>query len=296
RASIETMEAGRWDSLWFADHFFPPWGGPKGDRKTEHRTAFEGYTLIAVAAGMTEKLRLGHLVLGNTYRNPALLAKMATTLDQASKGRFTLALGAGWCEREHDAFGWDFPSMKERSDRFQEACELIRKLFTADGPIDYNGRYYRLNQAPLSPGCYQKPHIPILVGGTGERRTLRTLAMHGDIFNFNAWGTRNLSDGMSVASYQYLIGVLERHCEEVGRDPAEIRGTIHMPLNLTDDKESAKRSIERLGPGAMAGPRNYIVDRIGEFDDAGVEEIMFPPFRDAETVQRVEEEIVAAFD
>ena len=124
----------------------PPWGGPKGDRKTEHRTAFEGYTLIAVAAGMTEKLRLGHLVLGNTYRNPALLAKMATTLDQASKGRFTLSLGAGWNQREHDAYGWDFPSMRERSDRFQEACELIRKLFTADGPVDYNGRYYQLDQ------------------------------------------------------------------------------------------------------------------------------------------------------
>ena len=173
----------------------------------------------------------------------------------------------------------------------QEACELIRKLFTADGPVDYNGRYYRLNQAPLSPGCYQKPHIPILVGGNGERRTLRTLAMHGDIFNFNGW-----TDGMSMESYRHKIGVLERHCEEVGRDPAQIKSTIHMPLNLTDDKESAKRFIERLGPGTMAGPRDYIVDRIGEFDDAGVEEIMFPPFRDAETVQRVDEEIVAAFD
>ena len=245
---------------------------------------------------MTEKLRLGGLVMGNTYRNPALVAKMATTLDQASKGRFTLGLGSAWFRREHEAYGWDFPSMKERQDRLQEACELIRKLFTADGPVDYSGRYYRLDQAPLSPGCYQEPLIPILVGGNGERRTLRTLAMHGDIFNFNAWDTRKMSDGMSVKSYQYLIGVLERHCEDVGRDPAEIRGTIHMPLNLTDDKESAKRSIETLGPGTMAGPRDYIIDRIGEFDDAGVEEIMFPPFRDIEALQRVEEEVVTAFD
>jgi len=296
RAYIQTVEAGRWNSLWFADHFLPPPVPTKLWPTEEHVTCFDGFTLIAVAAGMTQRLMLGGLVMGNTYRNPALVAKMAATLDQASKGRFVLGLGSAWFRREHEAYGWDFPSLKERSDRFQEACELIRKLFTADGPVDYNGRYYRLNQAPLSPGCYQKPHIPILVGGHGERRTLRTLAMHGDIFNFNAWGTRNLSDGMSVASYQYLIGVLERHCEEVGRDPAEIRGTIHMPLNLTDDKESAKRSVERLGPGAMAGPRNYIVDRIGEFADAGVEEIMFPPFRDAETVQRVEEEIAAAFD
>ena len=313
RASIETMEGGRWDSLWFADHFFPPWGGPKGDRKTEHRTAFEGYTLIAVAAGMTEKLRLGHLVLGNTYRNPALLAKMATTLDQASKGRFTLALGAGWCEREHDGFGWTFPSMRERSDRFQEACELIRKLFTADGPVDYNGRYYQLDKAQLSPGCYQEPHIPIMVGGTGERRTLRTLAMHGDIMNVDGWSGR----GMSFELYQHKVSVLERHCEKVGRDPAEIKHTLLMPLKVTDDKAEAERFIVGLGrgtmerwggyegplmeprlSGSMAGPLNHVIDRIGEFVDAGVDEIMFGaiPTGDVEALQRVEEEIVAAFD
>ena len=313
RASIETMEAGRWDSLWFADHFFPPWGGPKGDRKTEHRTAFEGYTLIAVAAGMTDKLRLGHLVLGNTYRNPALLAKMATTLDQASKGRFTLALGAGWCEREHDAFGWDFPSMKERSDRFQEACELIRKLFNADGPVDYNGRYYQLDQAQLSPGCYQEPHIPIMVGGTGEQRTLRTLAMHGDIMNVDGWSGR----GMSFELYQHKVSVLEGHCETVGRDPAEIKHTLLMPLKVTDDKAEAERFIVGLGrgtmerwggyegplmeprlSGSMAGPLNHVLDRIGQFVDAGVDEIMFGaiPTGDVEALQRVEEEIVAAFD
>ena len=313
RASIETMEAGRWDSLWFADHFLPPWGGPKGDRKTEHRTAFEGYTLIAVAAGMTEKLRLGHLVLGNTYRNPALLAKMATTLDQASKGRFTLALGAGWCEREHNAFGWDFPSMKERSDRFQEACELIRKLFNADGPVDYNGRYYQLDQLQLSPGSYQEPHIPIMVGGTGEQRTLRTLAMHGDIMNVDGWAGR----GMSFEFYQHKVSVLERHCEKVGRDPAEIKHTLLMPLKVTDDKAEAERFIVGLGgrtmerwggyegplmeprlSGSMAGPLNHVIDRIGQFVDAGVDEIMFGaiPTGDVEAFQRVEEEIVAAFD
>ena len=207
---IQTMEAGRWDSLWFADHFLPP--GAR--REDENGAAFDGFTLIAVAAGMTKRLKLGGLVMGNTYRNPALVAKMATTLDQASKGRFILGLGAAWFKREHEAYGWDFPSLRERSDRLQEACELIRKLFTADGPVDYNGRYYRLDQAPLSPGCYQKPHIPIMVGGTGERRTLRTLAMHGDIFNFNGW-----TDGMSMESYRHKIGVLERHCENVGRDP-----------------------------------------------------------------------------
>ena len=105
---IQTMEAGRWNSLWFADHFLPP--GAR--REDENGAAFDGFTLIAVAAGMTQRLKLGGLVMGNTYRNPALVAKMATTLDQASKGRFILGLGAAWFKREHEAYGWDFPSLK----------------------------------------------------------------------------------------------------------------------------------------------------------------------------------------
>jgi len=289
RTSIETMEAGRWNSLWFADHFVPP----PGPREDEPLTAFEGYTLIAVAAGMTKKLRLGHLVLGNTYRNPALLAKMATTLDHASEGRFTLSLGAGWFQREHEAYGWDFPTMKERQDRFQEACELIRMLFTADGPVDYNGQYYRLDQAPLSPGCFQKPHIPIMVGGTGERRTLRTLAMHGDIMNLDGWA----GQGMSIEIFRHKVNVLKQHCENVGRDPAEIKLTALMPLLITDDKEKMETFIRRLGPGSMAGSRNYLVDRIGEFIAEGIDEIMFGsiPTGDVDAFQQVEEEIVAVF-
>jgi alkanesulfonate monooxygenase SsuD/methylene tetrahydromethanopterin reductase-like flavin-dependent oxidoreductase (luciferase family) len=289
RASIEALEAGRWHSLWFADHFLPP----PGRREEEPLTAFEGWTLIAVAAGMTEKLRLGHLVLGNTYRNPGLVAKMATTLDHASKGRFTLALGAAWFKREHEAYGLDFPSMKERQDRLQEACELIRKLFTADGPVDYAGKYYRVDQAPLSPGCHQQPHIPIMVGGTGERRTLRTLAMHGDIFNLDGWA----GAGMPLWYYRHKIRVLERHCEDVGRDPGEIKRTLLMPLRVTDDKASAEGFVQAIGPETVAGPRSYVIDRIGEFADAGVEEIMFGAIGtgDVEGIRRVEEEIVAAY-
>ena len=290
KASIEVMEGTRWNSIWFADHFLPP----PGRREEEHFAAFEGYTLIAVAAGMTQKLRLGHLVLGNTYRNPGLLAKMATTLDQASLGRFELALGAAWFKREHEAYGWTFPSMRERQDRFQEACELLRLLFTADGPVDYQGKYYRLDQAPLSPGCYQEPHIPIMVGGTGERRTLRTLAMYGDIFNMDGWA----GQGMSLEVYRHKIGVLERHCADAGRDPAEIKRTLLMPLQITDDKDRIERFQKVLGPGSMAGPKNEIIDRIGAFEREGVAEIMFGavPTGNVEMFQRVEEEIVSAFD
>ena len=160
------LEAGRWDSLWFPDHFIPPqaWKGAQDE------PIYEAWTLIAAAAGMTRKLRLGHLVTGNTYRNPALLAKMATTVDQVSHGRLTLSIGAAWFKREHEAYGWEYPSMRERQDRFEEACALIRALFTADGPVDFEGRFYKLDSAPLSPPSFQKPHIPIMVGGLGERR------------------------------------------------------------------------------------------------------------------------------
>ena len=289
KASIEVMEGTRWNSLWFADHFLPP-----GRREDEHLNAFEGYTLISVAAGMTQKLRLGHLVLGNTYRNPGLLAKMATTLDQASQGRFELALGAAWFKREHEAYGRTFPSMKERQDRFEEACQLLRLLFTTEGPVDFQGRYYQLDQAPLAPGCFQEPHIPIMVGGTGERRTLRTLARYGDIFNMDGWA----GQGMSLDVYRHKIGVLERHCADAGRDPTEIKRTLLMPLQITDDKARIERFQKALGPGSMAGPKNEIVDRIGAFAQEGVAEIMFGavPTGNVEMFQRVEEEIVAAFD
>ena len=287
-ASINAMENGNWDSVWFADHFLPP-----NRPHLEDKSAFEGYTLIAVAAGMTKKLRLGHLVLGNPYRSPGLLAKMATTLDHASEGRFTLALGAGWFKREHEAYGWEFKSMKERQDRFQEACELIRFLFTSQEPVTYNGKYYQLDRAPMSPGCYQKPHTPIMVGGTGERRTLRTLAMYGDIMNMDGWA----GQGMSMEIFQHKVSALEKHCADVGRDPAEIQKTLLMPLLITDDKEQIERFQRGLGKGSMAGPANEVIDRIGEFERAGVSEIMFGGVQtgDIAAYERIEKEIISAF-
>ena len=289
---IETMEKGRWDSLWFADHHLPP----PGRREDEPLTAHEAFTLISAAAAMTKKLRLGHLVLGNTYRNPALVAKMATTVDHISHGRFTLSIGAAWFKREHEAYGWKFPEMRERSDRLEEACALLRALLTSNRPVDFNGRYYQLDQAPLSPGSYQKPHIPIMVGGTGEVRTLKTLAMYGDIFNLDGWAR----GPMTLEYYHHKLSVLERHCERAGRDPNEIRHTILMPVMLTDDKEKAANFIaaRSLGEGTVAGPKQYCIDRIGEFKDAGVDEIMFGGMITGKIEQyhRFEEEVLSAFD
>ncbi|HAC17696.1 MAG TPA: hypothetical protein DCF78_03865 [Dehalococcoidia bacterium] len=297
RASIETMEAGRWGSLWVPDHFIPPsaWKG------AEDQPMHEAFTLIAAAAGMTDKLRLGHMVAGNTYRNPGLVAKMATTIDQVSHGRFTLSIGAAWFKREHEAYGWEYPSLKERSDRFEEACALIRALFTSDSPVDFHGQYYNLDSAPLSPGSFQKPHIPIMVGGMGERRTLRTLAKYGDVWNLDGFsvGSENARShgGMSLELYRHKIDVINRHCEDVGRDPGEIKYTVSMPTKLSNDEAEVAQFIEQVGPGTVAGNAEYIVDRVGEFIDAGVDEIMFSPRpSDSEAIQRLDEEVVAAFD
>jgi alkanesulfonate monooxygenase SsuD/methylene tetrahydromethanopterin reductase-like flavin-dependent oxidoreductase (luciferase family) len=285
RASVEAMEAGIWGSVWFADHYIPP----GANREQEALTAFEGLAAIAMVAGMTKKLRLGNLVLGNTYRNPAHTAKIAGTIDTMSEGRFTLALGAGWYQREHEAYGWEFPVMKERQDRFEESCELIRALIRSDEPVNYQGRYYQLDDARLSPGSFSEP-IPIMVGGTGEKRTLRTLAKFGDVMNLDGWA----GGGMALSYYQHKAAVLERHCEVAKRDPAEIRRSLLMPCYLTDDQELIDRAVKNLGPGTVAGSAQYIIDRIGEFSDAGIKEIMFGgiPSGDIERLQQFEEQIV----
>ncbi|MCY3884148.1 MAG: LLM class flavin-dependent oxidoreductase [Gammaproteobacteria bacterium] len=288
---VTVLENGLWDSVWVADHYLPP----PGRKEEERLSAHEGFTIVAAVAGFTSKLRLGHLVLGNTYRNPALVAKMATTVDQISHGRFTLGIGAAWFKREHEAYGWEFPSMKERQDRFEEACGLIRDLFHSCDTVTHKGQYYTLDDAPLSPGAHQKPAIPILVGGTGEKRTLRTLAKYGDVMNLDGW-----AGGPMTAEYlRHKIGILNAHCEHVGRDPNEIRHTVLMPTMVSDNKEKIEAFVggRRLGTGTAAGPRNYVIDRIGEIVEARVDEIMIGgiPTDDPDEYSRVAEEVLSNF-
>ena len=288
---VKILDAGRWQSVWFADHYLPP--PPR--KEEEHLTAHEGFTVAAAVAGVTETLRIGHLVLGNTYRNPALAAKMAATVDQISHGRFTLSIGAAWFQREHEAYGWDFPPMQERQDRLEEACELIRRLIRSEEPVTFDGRYYQLDDAPLSPGSYDEP-IPIMVGGTGPKRTLRTLARYGDIFNLDGWAGGPMTREYVDQKWDILV----QHCEEADRDPAEIKKTLLMPTLLSDDKEAveAMKKGRRLGEGSALGERNYIIDRIGEIIDAGVQEIMFGGIltETPEEFSRFEEEVLSAFN
>ncbi len=291
RQVVNVLEQGPWESIWFPDHFLPP----PGRKEEEHLAAHEGFTLISAVAGITNRLKLGHLVLGNTYRNPALVAKMATTIDQISNGRFVLGIGASWFKREHEAYGWRFPSMRERQDRLEEACSLLRQMFYSESPITHQGRYYALDDAPLSPSSFQDPAIPILVGGTGERRTLRTLAMYGDVMNLDGWA----GGPMTAQYFHHKVGVLNGHCERFGRDPGDIRHTVLMPTMVSDDKASIRSFIQgrRLGEGTAAGSKNFVIDRIGEIVEAGAHEIMIGglPTDNVEQFSYVADEVLSSF-
>jgi alkanesulfonate monooxygenase SsuD/methylene tetrahydromethanopterin reductase-like flavin-dependent oxidoreductase (luciferase family) len=247
--------------------------------------------MITATAAITKRLRLGILVTGNTYRNPALLAKMASTVDQISNGRLILGIGASWFKQEHEAFGWEFPSVKERCDRLEEAMELIKMLFKAGGPINYNGQYYKLKGAYFSPSCTQKPHVPIMVGGNGEKRTLRTLARFGDIVNidFNRPGTPEL--------FKHKMNVINRHCEEFGRDPSEIKRTVCIPLRIVKDEKEAEQLRKRRGDKYLYGSVPFINDRIQQYIDAGAEEIIFSGIKsNPELFEEIQEEVISTFN
>jgi len=270
-STIKLLDAGPWYSLWFSDHFLPPFPGAG----LESGAALESWSMITATAAVTERLRLGILVTGNIYRNPALLAKMASTVDQISNGRLILGIGAGWFQQEHEAFGWEFPSVKERCDRLEEAVELIKMLFTADGPIDYTGQYYKLKKAYFSPPCIQKPHVPIMVGGNGEKRTLRTLARFGDIANIDFNADYMLQKLGSPETFKHKLEVIERHCDEFSRDPSEIKKTMAIPLRIENDEKKAVQLRKRRGEWGLFGTIPFIIDRIQKYIDAGAEEIIF---------------------
>ena len=288
KSVLEVMEAGRWTSVFAYDHFIPPWHHTDEVKDHEFLDTLEGWSLLASCAAVTRKLKLGILVSGNTYRNPALMAKMAATVDVVAPGRVMLGVGSGWNVREHEAYGWEFPSMRERSDRLEEACELIRKLFHSgvDERIDYQGDYYTLKQAAFAPKSGNGQPIPIMVGGTGEQRTLKTLAMYGDIMNVIA----------SPERVTYLSEVLARHCENVGRDPEEIQKTVHVPIRIIRAEKKAKE-VRGDNDWSMIGSPQYVIDRIGDFVKVGISEFT-PQIRPQrpEIYQELDEEVFSAFD
>ncbi|HSR22362.1 MAG TPA: LLM class F420-dependent oxidoreductase, partial [Candidatus Eisenbacteria bacterium] len=226
RAIWRLADDAGFDHVWVFDHFNPIGGNPlDGD-------IFEGWTLLAAMAEATSRVRIGSMVTGNTYRHPGVLAKIATTVDHLSGGRLEFGLGAGWAEVEHTMLGLEFPGVGERLRRLDEACQVVKKLWT-DERADFDGRYYRLSGAVANPRPVQRPHPPIWIGGAGERRTLRVVARHADVWNLAG----------PVEDADHKLEVLRRHCEDVGRDPAEIRLSLQLRLR-DDDIDGTLRTID----------------------------------------------------
>ncbi len=215
------------DGAWVFDHFKPLYGDRGGP-------CMEGWTLLAALASSTERIRLGTLVTGVTYRHPSILAAEAVTVDQVSDGRLELAVGAAWFEGEHRELGIPFPTTRERTERLQEAVQVIRLLMTEDG-VTFEGKHYRLDAATYHPRPLQQPHPPIWIGAGGERRTIPIAARHADVWH--SFG--------SVEVLRRKATVLDRAAEAAGRDPVSIvRAT---DLSISEPWEEVRERVDALG-------------------------------------------------
>ena len=221
------------DGGWLFDHFYPIYGDHTGP-------CFEGWTALSYRAGRTERLRLGLMVTGNPYRHPAVLANMAATYDVFSNGRLDLGIGAGWNDREANAYGISFGTMGTRLDQLEEAIQVIRLLFR-EKASNFSGRYYQLTDAYCEPKPIQVGGPPITIGGQGEKRTLRIAARYADDWNF---------PGGTPEQFAHKIEVLKGHCDDVGRDFSEITCSTHI-MASADPKETAASAAAFVKSGAQ---------------------------------------------
>jgi alkanesulfonate monooxygenase SsuD/methylene tetrahydromethanopterin reductase-like flavin-dependent oxidoreductase (luciferase family) len=256
-----------YDSFWLYDHLGAP-GQPS-------RGSLEAWTVATALLARTSVLRVGHLVLCNNFRHPALLARMATTLDVISGGRLELGIGSGSIESEHRAAGLPWGSARERGDRLGEALEIITAMFAA--PVtSFAGRHYQVDELTNLPGPVQQPRPPIHVGGAGPGFTLPLVARHADVWNVPTYALHRLAE---------LNEVLDRECERIGRDPATLRRSVEGVLVIApDDAVEAALTLARrrfgapgygLDAGGFTGSPDRVTDRIGELADLGVSSFVF---------------------
>ncbi|HVB13960.1 MAG TPA: LLM class F420-dependent oxidoreductase [Candidatus Dormibacteraeota bacterium] len=229
-------ETAGFDMVTVMDHFYQI-RGVGG----ETEPMLESYTTLAALSQRTRTIRLSALVTGVTYRNPALLAKMVTTLDVLSKGRAILGLGAAWNEDEHAGYGFEFPSIGNRMDRLDEAARIVKLMFTEERPT-FAGRYFHIDRALNVPRPIQPGGPKLLIGGAGEKRTLRIVAKYADISNWFP----------GLEDTKRKLDILDRYCEEEGRDPSTILKTVMAPCLLVLDEAQARQLKERIPPERLA--------------------------------------------
>jgi F420-dependent oxidoreductase-like protein len=254
---VRHVEALDFDGVYICDHFMPY--EPTG--RAVDGPVLEGWTTLAALAGHTQRLRLGTLVLGCSYRHPAVVANMAATIDHVSGGRFVLGLGAGGQRNEHEAYGLPLLPITHRLDAFEESCAAIRSLLR-ERRTTLDGSFYQLTDAPCDPKPVQD-RLPLLIGGGGERRTLRIAAQLAD--EWHVWG--------SPAEFRSKSNVLDRHCEVLDRDPSTIRRATGAVVLVSDEKPTADGDS---GPEAadVTGRPAMVLDLLGAYGDAGADEFI----------------------
>ena len=225
---VTKAENSGFDSFWVMDHFHQiQFVGPPEE------PMLEGWTIISMLAGITTKIKLGTLVTGIIYRHPSVLAKVAATLDVLSKGRLFMGIGAGWNEQESLAYGITFPSNQERMVRLEEAIQIIRKMWTEEPYASFNGKYYQIRNAYCNPKPIQKPSPPILVGGSGERKTLKIVAKYADACNL--FGSPEI--------VRKKLNILKEHCKSVSRDYDSILKTKLAAIIIDDNSDMVKNRV-----------------------------------------------------
>src|SRR5436190_18292250 len=274
------IESTGWDIACVTDHFMPNTPEKEG-------AMLEAWSTLSALAALVPRMRVGTIVLGNTYRHPAVVAKMAAQVDIISGGRLLLGLGSGWQQNEHQAYGIPFYTMRERLERLDEACQVMRSLWT-EKRTTFKGHYYQLSDAPLDPKPVQTPHPELMIGGGGERVTLRIVAKHAD--HWNVWG------GPKVLARKGAI--LDEHCAAVGRDPKALRRSANMSLLITDKKEDVERLADtiakRMGRHAadardtcLAGTPDQIREQLRQLKAARVDTLFIPSmFRPLDELRR----------
>jgi F420-dependent oxidoreductase-like protein len=245
-----------WNGVFVSDHFMPDGaisGGPRS----------EAWTSLTAIAARTEQARVGVLVSANTFRHPALVANMASTVDYISAGRFVLGLGAGWQANEHEAYGVELPAPPERLSMLEEACQVLTSLFSKER-TNFSGKHYHLVDAPMEPKPLQSP-LPLLIGGSGERVLLRIVAQYAD--HWNSWGMPDVIRARRA--------VLERHCDVIGRDINEIRISAQVPVFLEEDPSRLRDLRAKEHPlGAAIGPPAQLTEIFAEYSDLGLDEFV----------------------
>ncbi|MGO9208141.1 MAG: LLM class F420-dependent oxidoreductase [Candidatus Limnocylindrales bacterium] len=289
--AVAAEESG-FDSLWVMDHFYQiPSVGPRTD------PMFEAYTLLGAIAARTGRASLGTMVTGVTYRNPAYLAKVVTTLDVISSGRAILGIGAAWNQDEHAGYGFAFPPVAERMERLEEALQVCKAMFKEEAP-SFTGRHYAIADALNRPRPIRPAGIPILVGGGGERKTLRLVATYADACNLFG----------DVATIRHKLDVLNRHCEAVGRDPGEITKTPLGSLVIAETNAEAERKARvmaaargmdsaRLREYVAMGDPDSVCEQLAKYFDAGLDGMIFNMHdaQDLEPVRLAGKTLGAAF-